>query len=253
MAKLLILRAFFETSNGGYYSPLNRECYTLLPIPEDLSKLGKTPPHLQPEKIIDQCTGEKLSKFYPIEHDNNPLHNDPRLDLGIYTGYYMPKGRLPYKKNKKLEENDLLLFMAGLAEYPEKFWSKRRRLSEIKKAFRESQVKDKAGIFIVGGIIIDEIIDISKIGWKNSIRRYPNIIYSPHYYRKNDYPVAVIGKGFLLRKPFKISTSKLKPTKNFIELIGKENAYNTARNNYRRTRIIYVKDIDTIIEQLFSY
>ncbi|ABN69195.1 hypothetical protein Smar_0082 [Staphylothermus marinus F1] len=83
MAKLLILRAFFETSNGGYYSPLNRECYTLLPIPEDLSKLGKTPPHLHPEKIIDQCTGEKLSKFYPIEHNNNPINNDPRLDYSL--------------------------------------------------------------------------------------------------------------------------------------------------------------------------
>ncbi|ADI31854.1 hypothetical protein [Staphylothermus hellenicus] len=150
MAKLLILRAFLETSNGGYYSPLYRKCYTLLPIPEDPYRLREIPLHLQPGKIIDQCTGEKFSKFYPVEHDNNPIHNDPRLDLGIYTGYYMPKGRLPHKKGKKLEENDLLLFMAGLAEYPEKFWSKRRGLREIKKAFRDSLVNGKAGIFIVG-------------------------------------------------------------------------------------------------------
>lgn len=253
MPKLLILRAYLETSNGGYYSPLHSKCYTLLPIPENPRKLREVPEHLQPDKIVDLCTKKKLSSFYPLEHRNNPLHNDPRLDLGFYTGYYMPKGRIPHRAEKRLGENDLLLFMAGLARYPENFWSKSRSLREIKKAFRESVRRGKSGIFIIGGIIVREIIDISETGWGIMIKKYPVIKHSPHYYRRNDYPVAVIGKGFFLKKPFRISTSNLKPTKNFVELIGKENAYNTARNNYRRTRVIKIKDASAFIESLLSY
>lgn len=236
-----MLRAFFETSNGGYYSPIHGDgCVTLLPIPDNRSRYRIVPPHLLADRIIDSCSGRRLSTYYPIEYGVEPLiHRDPRLDLGFYTGYYAPKGRLPKKNDKKLGRGDYLLFMAGLARYPKDFWSTRRRLGEIRRVFRKLVREGRTGIYIVGGLRVVEVIDTSTTGWSKAVGEYPFLAESPHYYRLNDYPVAVVGEP-LKMNPIVISDPNRKPTDSLVALVGREHAWRIARNNYRKSRIIRV-------------
>ncbi len=200
--------------------------------------------------IADPCTGNKLSIYYPIEYDIKPLvHRDPRLDLGFYTGYYAPKGRLPKREGKKLSRGDYLLFMAGLAMYPKVFWSRRRKLSEIKNIFRKLVREGKAGVFIVGGLRVIELIDTSATGWSSVLDYYPFLAESPHYYRVNDYPVAVVGESLNIN-PLMIADSTGKPTEKLIALIGEEYARRIARNNYRKSSVIRVNE--NFEEKLFE-
>ncbi len=241
MPKLLLLRAFFETSNGGYYSPLHENgCASLLPIPDDRRRYRRIPQHLLADKITDPCTGNSISIYYPIEYGTRPLvHRDPRLDLGFYTGYYAPNGRLPKREEKRLGEGDYLLFIAGLAMYPEDFWIMRRRLGEIRRVFRKLVREGKAGVFIVGGLRVIELIDTSATGWSEAIEKYSFLAESPHYYRVKDYPVAVVGEPLII-DPIMIADSTGKPTRKLVALIGEERARSIARNNYRKSRVIRV-------------
>ncbi len=245
MPKLLLLRAYIETSNGGYYSPIHsdKNCYTLLYIPENPARLRMVPDHLIPQNITDPCTSRKLADYYPIEMKDKPIHRDPRLDLGFYTGYYMPQGRLPKKPGKRLEPGDHLVFMAGLAEYPPNYWDKPHTQREIIRTFRQiCRNPKRCGIYIVGGIIIKEIINIVETGWNNAITIHPDLKESPHYYRKNDHPVAVIGKSYILNPPVRISSlvDNRRPSEQLIQIVGERNAYSIARNNYRRSGVLEV-------------
>ncbi len=254
MPKTLFLRAFIETSNGGYYSPIHaNRGYTLLYIPEN-HQLRDHPSHLYPENIRDECTGLTLDHYYPVEDRGRPIHRDPRLDLGFYTGYYMGPpgyGRLPKKPSKRLGPGDLLLFMAGLAKYPEKLWASRFTRGLIRRIHRETCSRGLCGVYIVGGIIIEEVIDISVTGWDQALKIYPQLYYSPHYYRSgSDHPVAVVGKGFKLGKPLLIGYGKNKPHKNLVELIGYRDAYMVSRNNYRRSSVLSMGSVEEYIEKI---
>ncbi len=242
MPKLLLLRAFFETSNGGYYSPIHDNgCATLLPILDNREWYRVIPPHLLANNIVDTCTGCRLSAYYAVEYGVQPLvHRDPRLDLGFYTGYYAPGGRLPKSSDKRLVEGDYLLFMAGLARYPEGFWGARRRLNEIKRIFQRLVHDGKTGIFIVGGLRVVEVVDVSVTGWSRVLEEYPFLAESPHYYRFNDNPVAVIGEPLQIT-PIKIADSRGKPTMELIKIVGREHALKIARNKYRKSRVVVVK------------
>ena len=249
MPKLLLLRAYIETSNGGYYSPIHpdNDCYTLLYIPENPQRLRVVPDHLIPRNITDPCTGRRLADYYPVEMREKPIHRDPRLDLGFYTGYYMPHGRQPKKPGKRLEPGDHLAFMAGLAEYPPNYWDKPHTHREIKRTFRQICRNPKqCGVYIVGGIIIEEIVNIAETGWKQAVAMYPALRESPHYYRIDDYPVAVIGKTYQLNPPIRISSpeNSRKPSEQLIQLVGEQNASNIARNNYRRSGTLEVFNED---------
>jgi hypothetical protein len=254
LSKLLLLRAFIESSNGGYYSPIHQglDCYTLLYIIDDPNKYSQIPDHLLPGNIVDDCTGYKLSFFYPIEYLDKPIHRDPRLDLGFYTGYYMPRGRLPVKNDKRLGRDDLLLFMAGLCRYDEDLWGRGYGLSYFKKVFRRVYRSGFCGIYIVGGIIVEDVIDVSIYGWRDIIGSYPFLKYSPHYYRVGDEPVAVIGSGFKLVKPLLIGFRRGVYSSYFEELIGRRDALMVSMNNFRRSRVIEIGDpyvfIDKILE-----
>lgn len=242
MPRLLLLRVFFETSNGGYYSPIHGDgCASLLPIPDDRRRYRVIPSHLLANNIVDTCTGDKLSAYYPMEYGVQPLvHRDPRLDLGFYTGYYAPGGRLPKSNDKRLGEGDYLLFMAGLARYPRSFWNTRRRLGEIKRVFRKLVREGRTGIFIVGGLRVTRVVDVSVDGWDRVLEEYPFLAESPHYYRFNDHPVAVIGKPLSI-DPVMIADSAGKPTRKLVELIGREYAYRVARNNYRKSKVVRIE------------
>ncbi|MCD6195438.1 MAG: hypothetical protein J7J82_01465 [Staphylothermus sp.] len=231
MAKTILLRVYAESANGGVYSILWEDCLTILPIPER-QILRNDPKHLRMDKIIDKCTNKPIKEFYPkrIREKYLYVHYDPRLDKGFYTDYYMPRGRLPKKKNKRLDENDLLLFMAGIVE------SKKSNITKIP-SINKSVRNGKAGIFIIGGIIVEEIINVSEIGWKKAIKKYPELKLSPHYYRYGDSPVAVIGKSFILEEPYPLMMFPRIINKNAFKLLGKEILYNMIRNNFRRSRV----------------
>ncbi len=249
-----------ETSNGGYYSPIHpaRDCYTLLYIPETRPLMNK-PPHLYPENIIDKCSGRPLSDYYPVELRGKPIHRDPRLDLGFYTGYYMGPpghGRLPKNPDKGLGRGDLLLFMAGLATYPEEPWGKGFTLPMVKRVLRKTCRMGGCGVYIVGGIIVEHIVDTSVAGWNRAISEHPVLEQSPHYYRISgdgrDHPVAVVGRGFQLDRPLLIGRGKNNPHRNLAELIGEGNAVMVSRNNYRRSRIIVVESIEDFMDKLLK-
>ncbi len=235
-AKILLLRAYAETSSNGYYSPLHRgNCPTLLPIPEE-GVLRAKPWFMDPRRTRSPCTGEPLSTYYPVEHAATPIHNDPRLDLGLYTDYYMPGGRLPSRPGKRLGRGDVLLFMAGLAQYPDEAWRRPRSLREQKRLFDEARRRGRAAVYLVGGIVVEEIVDTGLVGWEKAVRRHPVLACSPHYYRVMDEPVAVLGRGFTLQPPPRISCGR-GPCRGFTMLLG-DAALGAARNNYRRTRVV---------------
>ncbi len=243
MPRLLLLRAYMDTSDGGYYSPLHSSgCVSLLPMPEK-KRIRRPPAFLRPRYLVDPCTGGSLDKYYVsgcFERYPHTVHNDPRPDLGFYTGYYMPRGRVPHREPKKLRRGDILLFMAGLAEYPEDTWRIARSVRDVQKILTGLKREGKAGIYIVSGLVVEEVLDISQTGWNRALKKYPQLRYSPHYYRRGDKPVAVIGRGFYLNPPLMIYSYKTGLTRKFIELIGEDNAVKVSRNNFRRSAVIEV-------------
>jgi len=243
MTRLLLLRVFMDTSNGGYYSPLHENgCASLLPMPET-AQLKYTPSFLNPDNIIDPCGYGYLSRYYANEcfrNSQKALHNDPRPDLGFYTGHYSPKGRIPKSFNKRLNEGDILLFMAGLAEYPDDIWDNKPSLRDIQKKLYKLKKKGKAGIYLVSGIVVEKTIDIRSTGWSKVIKKYPVLRFSPHYYRIRDHTIAILGKGFSINPPMKIYCFKNGLTSGFIELVGKEIATKIMKNNFRRSGVVEI-------------
>ena len=243
MTKLLMLRVYMDTVNGGYYSPLHENgCATTLPMPETI-RLRHIPSFLKPDNVIDPCGYGLLSKYYVKEcfkNDQIALHNDPRPDLGFYTGHYSPKGRIPKSSEKQLREGDILLFMAGLAEYPEDIWDKEKSLWNIRKMLTKLKKTGKAGIYLVSGLIVEKVIDVRSIGWSRILKKYPILRFSPHYYRIKDHTVAVLGKGFTINPPIKIYCFKNGLTKYIIDLIGEANTIKIMKNNFRKSGIINV-------------
>ena len=225
MAHGLVLRAWSDTANGGQYSVLHRGgCVSLIPIPETNS-MKRTPCFLRPQCLLSCCSLRPLS-FYMARY-SPVLHNDPRLDKGFYTGYWAPRGRLP----KSLKRSDVLLFVAGLV------WEDYAGLATRPRRLVE---KGLAGIYFVGGIVIEEMLDTRSMGWKRLIHRWPQLVYSPHYWRKRDNPVAVVGQGFMLKPPLPASQpgTLRAPSEAAIELLGAEAARGLARNRFRRSRLV---------------
>ena len=242
--RLLLLRAFLDTGSlrrsSGYYSPLHGSCATLIPVPETKARAE----HLEPSRAVDPCTSRPLVEYMPLE-GGWTLHWDPRLDLGFYTDYYAPRGRLPHRPGHRLNQGDVLAFMAGLAVYPEGFWERRRRKNDILRAFRRSVSEGRAGIYLVGLIRIRAVIDVSRTGWNHALTLHPQLRLSPHYHRPVDEPVAVIGEGYLVEPPAPLSKpngalARQPPSPLLEQLIGSAAAKAVARGNYRRSRVVRV-------------
>ncbi len=242
MTRLILLRVYIDTNPdyGGYYSPMHDNgCTTLLPIKET-NKLRDTPWFLDASQIMDKCSNVRLSRYYPIEWGSKVIvHNDPRPDLGFYTGHFAPKGRIP----RRLGIGDYVLFIAGLARYPEGFWWRRRSKREIVRTFRLSLRNGLAGIYIVAYIKIHDIVEVWS--WNSVVERYPQLRYSPHYYwvNKEHRTVAVIGESSYVDPPiifYDFGTRKL--NEEVVRVIGRDVAVNMIRNNFRKSRIVEVDE-----------
>ncbi len=225
MARGLVLRAWSDTANGGQYSVLHRGgCASLIPIPET-GPMRRVPCFLRPQCLLSPCSLRSLS-FYMARY-SPVLHNDPRLDKGFYTGYWAPRGRLP----RSLGRGDVLLFVAGLVR--EDYAGLATRPGKLVR-------RGLAGVYFVGGIVIEGILDTKSIGWREALRRWPQLVYSPHYWRRGDTPVAVVGQGFMFRPPLLASApgTLRAPSEAAIELLGANAAKGFARNRFRRSRIV---------------
>ncbi|MET1128705.1 MAG: hypothetical protein ABWW70_05255 [Thermoproteota archaeon] len=243
--KGLLLRAFLDTGSlpgGGYYSPLHPElgCATLIPVPEE--EAPNAAEGMDPSRWVDPCTGSPLERFMPYDR-RWMLHNDPRLDLGFYTDYFAPRGRLPRRLGVKLGKGDVLGFVAGLAVYPEGFWERRRSLAEVRRAFRGAVAEGRAAVYVVGFIEVEAVVDISATGWSTLLSVYPKLRESPHYAREGDAPVAVIGQGYLVEPPCPASTpsasiDRQPPSELLQRVAGREAALAFSRSNYRRSRVL---------------
>lgn len=232
-----------DEANGGYYSPLHEGgCASILPVPEKNS-LRHIPSFMNPDNIVDPCGYGVLSRYYVCDCFSNnvkAVHNDPRPDLGFYTGHYAPYGRIPKSFGKRLREGDILLFMAGLAEYPEDLWDHCRTVKDVRKVLSSLKRRGKAGIYIVSGLVVERVVDIGRTGWVKALRDYPVLEYSPHYYSWDDRTVAVIGKGFIISPPLKIYCFREGLSREFIDLVGRDNAVKIMRNNFRRSGVVEV-------------
>lgn len=255
--KLLLLRVYLDTGSlarGGYYSPLHvsEECATLIPVPETETKSRLD--FIDPNKVVDPCTHMPLRRFQPWEQ-SWLLHNDPRLDLGFYTGYYAPRGRLPRRPGHRLVRNDVLGFIAGLAVYPEGFWDKWKRLQDIRRAFKNAVNSGRAGVYLIGFIVVKAVINIEAVGWNKALEMFPQLSQSPHYLRKYDHPVAVIGEGYIVRPPVRLTEpsqglARMKPNSFLKRLIGDDAAKALAQSNYRRSRIMRIGRVWKLIDAL---
>ncbi len=234
LPRLLVLRVYADTSTTGYYSPLHpdSECASLLPIPE--KELVKGPPSwLKPETVIDPCTGRPYSDFMPSDR-YWVLHNDPNLYLGFYTDHPAPTGRIP----SGLGEGDIVLFIAGLAVYPRGFWSKRRSFAEIVRAYRKARAGGLTGVYIVGWLVVENRIDVSRTGWSQAIEAEPVLLHSPHYWAEDQRTVALTGKGSVLQPPLRIDKE---PGASLIKrVLGSGVFAKLAKNRFRKSRIVEI-------------
>ncbi len=232
----LTLRVYLDTSSlpggGGYYPPLHpgRGCATLLPVPEP--GLRGRPPPLDPWVAGDPCTGRAVAWFQPLGLEW-PLHRDPRLDLGWYMDRWAPRGRLP----RRLAGGGLLLFVAGLAVYPEGFWAERRSLSEIRRAFRGAVEAGRAGVYLVGLLEAWEALDVGREGWGRLLARCPTGAESPHYWTRDHWTVALLGRGFLVEPPLYMGRPG-SASEAARQLLGGEAAEALARGRFRRSRLL---------------
>jgi hypothetical protein len=249
--RVLLYRAFLDTSTGGYYSPLHMllKCATLIP-PEEFPltpyRLEKIPPWLNPFKVRDPCTGMPLNKFLPLDR-KWVLRNNPRLDLGFLTDRPIARGgKIPWGITK----DSLILFISGLAEYPEDFWETPRRLVEIRRAFRESLHNCKASLYAVGGLIVEKFIDVLNYGWKRIVNKYPCLKESPDYWYNDPEVVAILGKPFRLRPPIKLYTPcNWKVSQALIDLLGKKRAQKVASTVFKKLNPFDLGDPIDVLER----
>ncbi len=128
------------------------ECPVLLPVP-DPRVPEPPPPHLDPWSVEDQCAGRSLAWYMPVGGEWR-LHRDPRLDLGFYTEPLDPRRRrLP----RRLGRGDVIVFAAGLAWFPEGFWSSRRRRREILSAFQGA----RRGVYAVALLRVEGVYEVT--------------------------------------------------------------------------------------------
>ncbi len=228
----LLLRVFFETADGGYYSPMFEDCFELLPIPEFIGRLRRKDiaALYRYDRVPCRCCRGALSKYLPNDYillngssyNVNEIiaHWDPRLDIGVYSDYWrVAGGRIP--RQFKEHKGSYIFFAAGLARYPHNFFRKRKDFTEIRRAF----VNSRRGVFVVAYMKVDEIVDLTEIAsrldidvgkegdekvWEYAIKEYgARVAATPHYARGTDLPVVILSeKGHFgyFKKPLPIMT-----------------------------------------------
>ncbi len=212
----IMLRVFFETADGGYYSPRFDKCFELLPVPEFIGRFRKRDiaSRFNYRRIPCRCGKCRLDKYLPNDYllvggssysvSEIIAHWDPRLDIGVYSDYWRAaSGRIP-KEFRECRRNCYIFFAAGLARYPKHFFARRRGFTEIRRTFMRSE----RGIYVTAYMQVDEIIDLTKIAsergidigregddrvWEIVLKEYgERAVMTPHYARGGDLPVIIL-------------------------------------------------------------
>lgn len=239
--RVVLVRAYSDLSNVGYYSVLHEdECVTILPIVER-RELRAVPAFMEPSSIVDKCTGRKLSTYYKFSRvGQGAIHNDPRIEMGFYTEDSRPS-RL---SARGISRGAVLLFMTGLAKYPEDVWL--FDLKVFRKVLRRIREENKVGLYVVGGIVVDRVVSIdgSSYDWSRAVEEFPVLMYSPHYYRsERGSAVAFVGRGFFVNPPLKIATVTSRGyriSRSLYDLVGRGVAMKLARQNFRKSSLVEV-------------
>ncbi len=215
----LLLRVFFETADGGYYSPMFKNCFEALPIPEFRGRLVRqdVAEEFRYDRIPCRCSSETLAKYLPSDYvlvggssyriNEIVAHWDPRLDIGVYSDYWRSAGgRIPksFREYRRLE--CYIFFAAGLAKYPPKFFNEKHGFTEIRRAFMRAD----RGIYVVAYMKVDELVDLTSIAsrkgidigkegtervWMIAKREFgERVLKTPHYARGGDLPVVILSE-----------------------------------------------------------
>ncbi len=215
----LLLRVFFETADGGYYSPMFNNCFEVLPIPEFKGRLVRQEviPEFSYDRIPCRCGEGSLSKYLPTDyvlvggssyHINEIIaHWDPRLDIGVYSDYWRSAGgRIPKSFKEYRRRDCYIFFAAGLAKYPPKFFNSSHGFTEIRRAFMRAD----RGVYVVAYMKVDELADLTSIAsregidigkegtervWRIAVDEFgKRVIKTPHYARGGDLPVVILSE-----------------------------------------------------------
>jgi len=197
--KVFLIRQWFDSNTGGYYSPIIEGCYELIPRP---SKAG-----LPYRSLRARCTNSTLERYLPIDRvkwGSKSVAVSRLVTTGcplVEKGVFCDESR--FTTSLEPREGDYLVFIAGLAYYPRNFFTVRWRYIDIRKAFENS----KRGLYIVGYFSVRKIIDVKSLGWDEAKLVDPRI---DEYGVRTGYrvkPVFYIGgrEARLLESPLKIA------------------------------------------------
>ncbi len=229
-ASSILLRVFFETADGGYYSPFVRDGFEVLPIPEFIGRFKRKEIALRFTYSRIPCRYGRcsLSKYLPVDYvliggssysvNEVIAHWDPRLDIGVYSDYWRyAGGRIP-KSFRNCREGCYLFFVAGLAKYPHRFFSKPHGFTEIRRTF----MRVDRGIYVVAYMEASQIIDLTEVArqygievggelgdekvWEVVCSEFDErICETPHRARGIDLPVVILSDNYgFLKRPIPI-------------------------------------------------
>jgi len=149
------VRQWFDSSWGGYYSPILEDgCIQLLPRP---SRSG-----IPYSEVRGRC-GRRLSSFLPRDYlfvNNRRVWASravttlcPDMGLGAYCE---EDGRGPLSRGEA-GPGDYIVFLGGLAKYPSGTFDLRRGFASIQEAYTRSQ----RGVFIIAYMQVVKTVKVA--------------------------------------------------------------------------------------------
>ncbi|MGC9517941.1 MAG: hypothetical protein ACP5C3_09635 [Methanomicrobiales archaeon] len=184
--KALLLRVGIDKGSGGILAPIFVDgSFEYIPIPEMDEKSAET-------QTFNNTMGKKgtyLSYYLPSKFKNKKMHLDPEFttftygDVGVKAKYLA-----------KLEENDLIVFYAGLKPYDNKIYPE--------------------ALYIIGYFTVDKVFDFKKLDTKTRKNLSNTFHNNAHIKRSNPEEDLVIvagnpEKSKLLDRAILISAKKL--------------------------------------------
>lgn len=184
--KAMLLRIGIDKGTDGALAPIFEDgSFEYIPISERDSQSKE-------ERTYSNTmgrSGKPLSTYLPKEIENRIIHFDPEFETNTYGD--------PTSKRKyllKLENEDLLVFYAGLTPFRNK--------------------KHEEALYIIGYFTVEKVIDFNRLS-KSEIGKcyetYPNNAHLKRSYNTKDLVIAVGQKSRskLLDKAVPLSTTKL--------------------------------------------
>lgn len=197
--KAMLLRVGIDKGCGGILAPLFEDgTFEYIPIPEEDPDSTETRTY---NNTFGRYGG-KFSLYVPNKIRNKIMHYDPEFETYTYGDSTSKRKFL-----LKLDENDLLVFYAGLTPY------------------ENDEYPD--GLYIIGYFKVKEVVDFNKLSAEETLRYYNLFPANAHIKRNMDYEDLVIISGHakhskLLKTPILISEPKLNIAGRLYHAVSKE-------------------------------